>query len=140
MLPDYYYQPVLTAGKEAMYTLDGDNNVTSPSLKANARNIMAISTEVVPEATPQSFSQRFRENWDVRQMQPFTLLPQQELQVTLRVKVQKVYRYQAIPCERYDGREMGNVQGSDPIPYGEIPGSRYDCCFIYIEEDWRSGF
>lgn len=89
MLPDYYYQPVLTAGKDAMYTLDGDNNVTSPSLKVNARNIMAISTEVVPEATPQSFSQRFRENWDVRQMQPFTLLPQQELEITLRVKFKK---------------------------------------------------
>lgn len=89
MLPDYYYQPVFTAAKNTMFTLDANNAITQPTMKANARNIMTISTEVVPEATPQSFSQRFRENWDVRQMQPFTLLPQQELEVTLRVKFKK---------------------------------------------------
>lgn len=88
MLPDYYYEPVLTGAQDVMFN-NNSGTISNVAMRANCKNILAASTEVVVNATPQSYSIKFDRNWDVRTMQPFILEPQQELCVTFRVKMKK---------------------------------------------------
>lgn len=89
MLPDYQYEPVLTGAQNVMFT-NTSGTASNIGIKANASSILTISTEVVPDATPQSFSVKFRRDWEVMTVQDFHLLPQQELKLTLRVKMSKM--------------------------------------------------
>ena len=87
----YRYDPVVTSQKGMMYTVP---NGTQPVVtetegfinNANAA-ILTQSTEVVAEASPDGFSQRYREHWDTLTVRPFRLEPQQSLEVTLRVSL-----------------------------------------------------
>lgn len=90
MIPDYYYEPVLTAADDVMFQYNTAGTPIGIGLKANKDSILTASTEVVPEATPQGFSAKFRRNWDVKHVQHFHLQPQQELLVTFRVKMSKL--------------------------------------------------
>lgn len=89
MLPDYYYEPTLTAAENVMFT-NNQGTMSGIALKGNKESILCASTEVVPEATPQGFSVKFRRNWKVLHVQPFLLMPQQELIVKFRVKLSKL--------------------------------------------------
>ena len=89
MFPAYYYEPTLTAAEKVMFT-NTAGTMTDIKLKANKDSILCASTEVVPEATPQGFSVKFRRNWKVMHVQPFLLMPQQELKVKFRVKLSKL--------------------------------------------------
>lgn len=89
MFPDYYYEPVLTAAQDVMF-VNSSGTLSSISIMAEKGSILTASTEVVPEATPQGFSAKFRKNWDVMHVQHFELQPQQELIVTFTVKLSKV--------------------------------------------------
>lgn len=93
MLTDYAYNPVLTASNEVMFQLQApqpSGTITGVSMVANRNNILTASTEVVPEATPQGFSSKFRRNWDVKHVQKIILQPQQELVLNLKVKMSKL--------------------------------------------------
>ena len=92
MLPDYYYEPVLTAAQNVMFT-NSNGTLSNISIKAERESILTASTEVVPEATPQGFSTKFRRNWKVMHVQHFELQPQQELVVTFRVKMSKLFDF-----------------------------------------------
>ena len=89
MFCDYYYEPVITAAQNVMFT-NNNGTLQSISINANKNSVLTASTEVVPEATPQGFSVRFRRNWDVLHVQPVVLMPQQELKLTFRVKMSKL--------------------------------------------------
>jgi hypothetical protein len=88
MLPDYYYEAILTGAQDVMFN-NNSGTISNIAIKTNCNSILAASTEVVVNATPQSYSIKFDRNWDVRTMQPFVLEPQQELCVTFRVKMKK---------------------------------------------------
>lgn len=89
MLPTYYYEPVLTAAQDVMFT--NNNGVPQNiAIRGERTSILTASTEVVPEATPQGFSVKFRRNWNVMHVQHFHLMPQQELIVKFRVKMSKL--------------------------------------------------
>ena len=90
MLQDYLYNPVLTAANDVMFEADATGTVTNVAMVTNRNNILAASTEVVPEATPQGFSAQFRRNWDVKHVQKIILQPQQELILNLKVKMSKL--------------------------------------------------
>ena len=89
MLPSYYYEPTLSAEKDVMFT-NSNGTITNIGIKANCQSILTAATEVVPEATPQGFSAKFRRNWNVLHVQHFQLQPQQELIVKFRVKLSKL--------------------------------------------------
>lgn len=89
MLPDYHYEPVLTGAQGVMFT-NNSGTAENIAIRANHGSILTMSTEVVPDATPQSFSLKFRRNWDVLTVQDFHLMPQQELKLTCRVKMSRM--------------------------------------------------
>ena len=89
MLPSYYYEPVLTAAQNVMFANNG-GTLQNIAIRAQRQSILTASTEVVPEATPQGFSVKFRRNWNVMHVQQFHLMPQQELIVKFRVKLSKL--------------------------------------------------
>ena len=89
MLADYCYEPTLTAAQDVMFN-NSSGTLSNINIRARAGSILTASTEVVPEATPQSFSIKFQRNWQVLQVQDFQLMPQQELKVTCRVKFSKM--------------------------------------------------
>jgi hypothetical protein len=89
MFCDYYYEPVVTAAQSVMFT-NNNGTLENIGINANKNSVLTASTEVVPEATPQGFSARFRRNWDVLHVQPVVLMPQQELKLTFRVKMSKL--------------------------------------------------
>lgn len=90
MLQDYVYNPVLTGSPDVMFQANATGTVTGVSMVNNRKNIITASTEVVPEATPQGFSVKFRRNWDVKHVQKIVLQPQQELILNLKVKMSKL--------------------------------------------------
>ena len=89
MLPDYYYEPTLTAAQNVMFS-NNSGTLTNIAIRSNRASILTASTEVVPEATPQGFSAKFNRNWNVMHVQHFVLMPQQELVVKFRVKMSKL--------------------------------------------------
>ena len=89
MFPDYYYEPTLTAAQNVMFT-NTNGTLSNIAIRSQRSSILTASTEVVPEATPQGFSVKFRRNWNVMHMQPFQLMPQQELILKFRVKLSKM--------------------------------------------------
>jgi hypothetical protein len=89
MLTDYYYEPVLTAQNNVMFN-NSSGTISNIAIRAQRSSILTASTEVVPEATPQGFSVKFRRNWNVMHVQQFHLMPQQELIVKFRVKLSKL--------------------------------------------------
>ena len=89
MLPSYYYEPVLTAAQDVMFT-NNSGTLQNIAIRGQRTSILTASTEVVPEATPQGFSVKFRRNWNVMHVQQFHLMPQQELIVKFRVKMSKL--------------------------------------------------
>jgi hypothetical protein len=97
MLPDYFYEPILVADENVMFNTGTDTHgVTIPtniSVRTSKDSILTASTEVVPEATPQGFSEKFRRNWNVRHVQPVVLMPQQELVLTFRVKMTNMFDF-----------------------------------------------
>lgn len=90
MLPDYYYEPVLTGSQNTMF-VNTNGSLSDIHIMSEKASILTASTEVVPEATPQGFSAKFRENWNVMHVQHFELQPQQELIVTFTVKLSKLF-------------------------------------------------
>ena len=86
---DYFYEPVLTAGANVMFT-NPNGTPQNIDFLTKKESILTASTEVVPEATPQGFSSKFRRNWDVKHVQHFVLMPQQELVVKFKVKFSKL--------------------------------------------------
>lgn len=85
----YAYNPIPTAEAEVMYTLTG-SSVTSPTMVANAESIMSMSTEVVRDASPDGFSQAYRNAWETAHVQKVELQPQQELIVKCKVKMSQM--------------------------------------------------
>ena len=51
MLPDYYYEPTLTAAQNVMFS-NNSGTLTNIAIRSNRASILTASTEVVPEATP----------------------------------------------------------------------------------------
>lgn len=90
MLNEYWYNPILTAANDVMFSASNTGNISQVTMHANRNSIVTASTEVVPEATPQGFSSRFRRNWDVKHVQKIVLQPQQELILNLKVKMSKL--------------------------------------------------
>lgn len=90
MLANYWYNPVLTAANDVMFQSDPNGVVSNVGMVSNAPNILTASTEVVPEATPQGYSSKFRRNWDVKHVQKVVLQPQQELILNLKVKMSQL--------------------------------------------------
>ena len=90
MLGSYYYEPTLAAEESVMFT-NTNGAITNVQIRANHSSILTASTEVVPEATPQGFSAKFRRNWRVLHVQHFSLQPQQELIVKFKVKMSKLF-------------------------------------------------
>ena len=97
MVKDYFYEPILIADEDVMFTTatstTGSIVPENIAMRSQRASILTASTEVVPEATPQGFSQKFRNNWNVRHVQPVVLMPQQELVLTLRVKMTKMFDF-----------------------------------------------
>ena len=89
MYHDYYYEPLLTAAQNVMFT-NSSGTLNNISIRNNRTSILTASTEVVPESSPQGFSVKFNRNWNTLHVQPFSLDPQQELIVKFRVKMSKL--------------------------------------------------
>lgn len=94
MDPSYAYNPVLTASEKVMFdypTTPG--TIGNVNMVAQASSVLTASTEIVHEATPQGFSTKFRRNWDVAHVKKIVLQPQQELKLTLRVKMSQLFDF-----------------------------------------------
>lgn len=106
---EYRYFPQLTASNELMYSISSSPPyvVQNPDFTTDSHrnSILTVSTEVVPEATPMGFSQRFRDHWHTLTVQKVLLQPQQELKVRF-----KVHLSQMLDCRRF------LRQGTEDVP------------------------
>ena len=121
MLPDYYYEPSLTAAQNVMFA-NTNGTLTDIAISSRKANILTASTEVVPEATPQGFSVKFRRNWDVMHVQPFVLMPQQELKVTFRVKMSKLLDMKQILAYDKSGQKYHSFPNLTMFPMVTFQG------------------
>lgn len=88
MRPDYFYNPAVT-GQENVAVTGTDPQLSAVTMTQNSDNILTISTEVVKEATPSGFSDRFNENWEILTVKRVRLTPGQELLLNLETKLSK---------------------------------------------------
>ena len=88
MRPDYFYNPAVT-GQENVAATGTDSSSSTITMEENADNLLTISTEVVKEATPSGFSNRFNDNWEILTVKRVRLTPGQELVLNLETKLSK---------------------------------------------------
>ena len=143
MSPLYQYNPILTASKDVMFQYSS-GSVSGVNMVANADNILTASTEVVPEATPQGFSSKFRRNWEVLHVQQVVLQPQQELRLTFRVKMSQMFDFKKFlssdspedkfelfeglsmfPLIKYRGMDTTGVSRKLQRKFGATDGNRF---------------
>ncbi len=83
MRSDYFYNPAITS-QENIAVTGTDPLVSTVTMKENVDNILTLSTEVVPDASPSGFSELFNENWEILTVRNVRLLPGQTLILNLK--------------------------------------------------------
>ena len=100
MDPDYRYDPVVTAQENVIKT--GNGSADTVTMGVNNKNILTLSTEVVPEASPSGFSKLFNENWEILTVKQIRLQAGQVLILNLGVELSKL-----LDLDRFLGYDPG---------------------------------